>query len=109
VQALDHATGYLLAAAAIRGLTRRLQTGVGCEARTSLARMAALLVSTEADDSAPDLESETPDDQSDLPEETSWGLACRLKPPLEVQGAPMYWDLPATRLGAAPAKWVNND
>jgi hypothetical protein len=59
MQALDHATGYLLAAAAIRGLTRRLQTRVGCEARTSLARIAALLVSTPAEDAIPDLAAET--------------------------------------------------
>ena len=36
VQALDHANGYLMAAAVVRGLTRRLTTDCGCEARTSL-------------------------------------------------------------------------
>jgi len=44
VQALDHATGYLMAAAAVRGLAERLKTGRGFEARTSLARVAGLLV-----------------------------------------------------------------
>jgi crotonobetainyl-CoA:carnitine CoA-transferase CaiB-like acyl-CoA transferase len=37
VQAIDHATGYLLAAASVRGLIERLQTGRGFEARASLA------------------------------------------------------------------------
>ena len=44
VQALDHATGYLLAAAAITGLTQRLADGSGSRWRTSLARVASLLV-----------------------------------------------------------------
>ena len=43
VQALDHATGTLMAAACLRGMTRRLATGRGCAARLSLARTAALL------------------------------------------------------------------
>jgi crotonobetainyl-CoA:carnitine CoA-transferase CaiB-like acyl-CoA transferase len=37
-QALDHATGYLLAAAVVRGLTQRIATGRGFEARASLDR-----------------------------------------------------------------------
>ncbi|WP_249293005.1 CoA transferase, partial [Achromobacter ruhlandii] len=43
-QALDHGTGYLMAAAAIRGLTERLATGAGSTTRASLARSAQLLV-----------------------------------------------------------------
>jgi CoA-transferase family III len=48
VQALDHATGYLMAAAVVRGLTQRIATGRGFEARASLARTAQLLVSEPA-------------------------------------------------------------
>ena len=44
VQALDHATGYLLAAAALTGLARRREDGRGSRWRTSLARMSRLLV-----------------------------------------------------------------
>ncbi|WP_111421550.1 CoA transferase, partial [Rhodoplanes roseus] len=44
VQALDHATGWLMAAAVVRGLTARAATGRGCRARLSLARTAMLLV-----------------------------------------------------------------
>ncbi|MCH3835819.1 hypothetical protein LZC17_09860, partial [Campylobacter jejuni] len=43
-QAIDHATGYLMATAALRGLTERLATGAGGSARASLARTAKLLV-----------------------------------------------------------------
>ncbi len=49
VQALDHATGYLMAAAVIRGLTKRLNHGLGSETRTSLARVAAVLMARPAD------------------------------------------------------------
>ena len=44
VQALDHATGYIMAAAAVRGLADLLARGTGGGVRASLARTAALLV-----------------------------------------------------------------
>ena len=106
VQALDHATGYLLAAAAIRGLTRRLETGTGPQMRASLARTAALLVSASAEASMPELAAEVQDDRSETPESTPWGRAYRLKPPARVGAADMHWDSPATRHGSAAAEWV---
>ncbi|WP_296561253.1 CoA transferase [Pigmentiphaga sp.] len=105
VQALDHATGYLLATAAIRGLTERVRTGCGGEARASLARTAALLVQgMEQTDTAP-LVPETRDDCTMPSETTAWGRARRVKTPLAVTGAPMAWDIPAGPLGASPASW----
>ena len=44
-QALDHGAGWLLAAAALRGLAARRDSGTGSRWRTSLARVAALLTS----------------------------------------------------------------
>ncbi len=105
VQALDHATGYLMAAAAVRGLTERLATGKGCSARASLARTAVLL--TELPLGQPTLFApETPDDQAEAVEATAWGPARRLKAPGGIEGAPMRWDLPATALGSAAAAWT---
>ena len=46
VQALDHTTGYLMAASVLRALTMRQRDGRVLSARLSLARVAALLVST---------------------------------------------------------------
>ncbi|MGT2453242.1 CoA transferase [Cupriavidus basilensis] len=106
VQAIDHATGYLMAAAAVRGLAQRIATGAGCEVRASLARTAHLLVSgsaTQAEAAA--LAAETPADLANTVEETAWGPALRIKPPVMVQGAPMHWERPAGRLGASPAQW----
>jgi len=105
-QALDHATGYLMAAAALRGLARRARQGGGTTARLSLARTAALLTGwgAQAAGDAP-----APKSAADLApaiEATHWGPARRLMPPLAVSGAPMRWDIPARALGWADAAWV---
>ncbi len=106
VQALDHATGYLLAAAALTGVARRREDGRGSRWRASLARMARLLVDTGVggqftgggiDPAAP---------APDAPvEHTPWGDARRLPPPVVVAGSPLGWDLPAGPLGSSPAEW----
>jgi CoA-transferase family III len=73
VQALDHSVGYLMATAAIRGLTNRLKTGAGCEARTPLARMAAFLMDQPTADTSELIAPEEPRDLSEDIEETAWG------------------------------------
>src|SRR5205085_3778592 len=83
VQALDHGTGYLMAASAIRGVTRRLTRGQGTTARLSLARTAKFLVDAQSDPAAPPLAPETPDDLSLAIEATEWGPARRLAPPID--------------------------
>lgn len=106
VQALDHATGYLMAAAAVRGLTQRLTTGQGVQIQASLARTALSLMSfapTEAQPSA--LQPLNPSDYSDDIEHTAWGPALRLKPAGVIEGTPTHWDLPASALGSADARW----
>lgn len=110
VQAIDHATGYLMAAAAILGLTERIKTGAGCEIRASLARTARLLTSTDGQSSdAPPLLAETPDDLSAEIEQTGWGPARRTRPPVQIAGVPMYWELPASKLGSSPASWASTN
>jgi hypothetical protein len=106
VQALDHATGYLMATAVIRGLTRRLSTGVGSVTRTSLARTAAVLTGMPQTETTP-FAPETPDDLAPTTEGTAWGPARRLLPPVALTGAPMRWDLPASELGSAAAAWTD--
>ena len=105
VQALDYGAGYLLAAAALNGLTRRLTGGGGSQMRTSLARMAALLVSgAEEAGEAPEAR-EMPGDFDEKIEMTAWGPALRLKPPVAIAGAPLRWDISAGELGMAKAEW----
>ena len=106
VQALDHATGYLIAATAARALTRRRESGRGTQARLSLARTAKLLVDCGAGHDAPPFEKESERDRAPEVEVTSWGRAQRLTPPVTIDGAPMRWERPARELGADPARWV---
>ncbi len=106
VQALDHATGYILAAAALRGLTRRLTSGAGTTARTSLARVAQLLVAAGVRQPGPAFAPEADGDWAPEVEQTVWGPAHRLLPPVAIAGTPLRWSLPAGPLGGAPAHWL---
>ena len=105
VQALDHATGYLMAASAIQALSERLNTGRGGSARLSLARTAALLVEAGQVPVQPALREEQASDQGLLVEQTAWGPAHRLLAPVTISGTPLQWDLPAGELGSHRAQW----
>ncbi|TWB30807.1 CoA transferase [Nitrospirillum bahiense] len=106
VQALDHATGYILAAMALRGLAHRARTGQGTVGRTALASTARLLLDGGAGgtDATP-LAPETDADFNPALEQTGWGPARRLAPPVMVAGAPLAWNRPAGPLGSALAIW----
>lgn len=100
VQALDHATGYLVAGAAVRGWRERLVTGRGTRATASLARTAALLMagpSGSFDSSGPAL-----DAAPSVEEVTPWGAARRLVFPARIPGVTMSWDRSASTLGSEP-------
>jgi len=104
VQALDHATGYLMAAAAVDALTRR-QRGEGVTAaRLSLARTAQLLAEGGVKEHGAAFAASDADWQ-DEPEMTDWGPARRLRPPARIEGVPLSWDRPASRLGCTEANW----
>ncbi|MBY8948841.1 CoA transferase [Pseudomonas sp. SH10-3B] len=105
VQALDHATGYLMAASAIRALSERFTSGRGGSARLSLARTARLLVDAGQVPEQPALREEEPEDQGLVVEQTAWGQAHRLLPPLTIGGTPLQWDLPAGELGSHRPQW----
>ena len=106
VQALDHATGYIMAAAAVRGLTRRLRERVGSGTRTSLARTAALLTAAPMPDRNEAFAAVGDADFSDAIEATSWGPAHRMRPPVIAEGAGMRWDHPASELGSSKPEWT---
>ena len=110
VQALDHASGYLLAAAAITGLARRRIDGTGSRWRTSPARVADVLI-----EAGPRW---IPDELHGAPvipeptgpiERTAWGNALRIQAPLIVQGSPLQWTLPARPLGSDSPQWISAD
>jgi crotonobetainyl-CoA:carnitine CoA-transferase CaiB-like acyl-CoA transferase len=105
VQALDHATGYLMAAAVVRGLTQRITTGRGFEARASLARTAHLLVSEPVGMAPGELAPAAEEDWSEIIEATEFGPARRLRPPLSIEDTPMHWGRPAVKLGSSAPAW----
>ncbi|TSD75419.1 acyl-CoA transferase [Pseudomonas sp. KBS0710] len=105
LQALDHATGYLMAASAIQALSERLKTGRGGSARLSLARTAKLLVEAGQVPEQPALRAEDPGDQGLVLEQTAWGQAHRLLAPVTISGTPLQWDLPAGELGSHRPQW----
>ena len=104
VQALDHATGYLMAAAAIRGLADRRENGLGSRWRVSLARAAELLIDGGPQDPRGGAPLAEPG-LMDAVEDTTWGPARRITPPLMVADAPLRWDRPARAIGTDDASW----
>jgi len=104
VQALDHGTGYLMAASAITLLAERLSRGLGGSARLSLARTAKLLIENGRGTDEP-LRAEDENDQGLLVEQTLWGPAHRLHVPLKITGTPLQWAIPAAELGSHRAQW----
>ncbi|MEQ1889420.1 MAG: CoA transferase [Alphaproteobacteria bacterium] len=105
VQALDHGTGYLLAAAVIRGITQRLMNVNSLSARLSLARTAKLLTGMGVYEAEAPLAAENFFDIASPLEGTDWGNAKRLKPPVTIRDAPFYWTLPARALGTSAPAW----
>lgn len=120
VQALDHATGYLAAAAVLEGLRRRRETGLGSSARLSLARTALELESAGRVAPAPSAGQvarsayrdqttgfntspavTTPPTNVDTP----WGLATVLPSPLTIGGRPLHWERAPRPLGTDKPRW----
>ena len=105
VQALDHATGYLLAAAVLHALRDRDISGRVASARLSLARVAHLLSATKLAAPAGSMVPETPDDLDPTIEKTDWGPARRVRFPVKIDGVAHGWDHPAGRLRSADPVW----
>ncbi|WP_329565713.1 CoA transferase [Kitasatospora sp. NBC_01266] len=101
-QALDHGTGYLLAAGVLRALTERERGGAGTLLRFSLAATAQWLLGLpageggEADTPVPRL-AETP---------SPYGLLRHARPPIGYPGAPTRWASGPTRWGTDQPAWT---
>lgn len=105
-QALDHGTGYLMAAAVLDALSRRELDGEVSSARLSLARTAELLKQFPATESTSRVIAETsPSDYMSTPEATEWGAIRRLRFPCTIQGLENSWSIPAGELRVHSADW----
>jgi crotonobetainyl-CoA:carnitine CoA-transferase CaiB-like acyl-CoA transferase len=102
VETLDLATGYQVAAAAIRGLTRRLATGVGSVTRMSLARTAALLIDRgQVPDADPVIELPLDGPWEDRIYGSPAGPVRRLVFPVEIEGNPLFWERGLEAVGSS--------
>ncbi|MBL8701672.1 MAG: CoA transferase [Alphaproteobacteria bacterium] len=107
-QALDHATGYLLALGALAALRRRATEGGSWHVHASLARTGLWLrrlgrLDRGLETSDPDL-----DAVRDLLEETpsGFGLLTAVRHAARLSATPAHWALPAMPLGSHPAAWL---
>ncbi|WP_236034087.1 CoA transferase [Belnapia mucosa] len=105
VQALDHATGYLMAAAAVHGLIARIRNATAVSAKLSLARTAAVLLDSGGIPSGPAFSEPRDNDYAPDFEHTTWGPALRLRSPILIGDMPLHWDHPASALGSVNASW----
>jgi hypothetical protein len=105
-QALDHGTGYLLAAAVCRALTRSIKRGEIAAVRLSLASTARWLTALGETGDPRGLEF-TPADAAPWMEssDTAWGRIERVRCPGRIEGLTPAWRRPAGPLGTDTPVW----
>jgi len=106
VQALDHGTGFLLAAAIVSALQRRATTGEVEAVHVSLGRTAFQLWDLGAAEVALG-QALAADEVAPFKEEvaTPWGPIQRVTCPGRIEGIPAHWTLPPGPLGSAAPRW----
>jgi crotonobetainyl-CoA:carnitine CoA-transferase CaiB-like acyl-CoA transferase len=105
VQALDHATGYLVAASVLHALYLRSVSGEIYFAKMSLARTAHLLCKSKRLELHDKFRPEEKSDIDPRVEATTWGPALRVKFPLQINGINFKWPCPAGPYRSSPAVW----
>ena len=105
-QVMDIGTGYLMAAAAIRGLTKRLVDGRGSTWRLALARSIRHI--GEQAEVPPEhvLPWPVTGPTEDIAHWTPGGPVKRLLPPIRVGELPLFWEYPGDPYGSATPMWV---
>jgi CoA-transferase family III len=98
-QALDHATGHLMAAAALRASAARARGERFAPARLSLARTAAELLSL------PRLPAEPPPPADPGRYRVAFGDASLIAPPGALDGVPLRWPFGPRPLGGDAPEW----
>jgi len=105
VQALDHATGYLMAAAVLSALAAAARGETVPAAHLSLARTAELLAGMQRLADGPEIRKPADSDYAPGTENSAWGPGRRLAAALHLDTSPLHWNLPANRCNSAPACW----
>jgi crotonobetainyl-CoA:carnitine CoA-transferase CaiB-like acyl-CoA transferase len=107
-QALDHASGYLLALGTMAAWLRRAEEGGSWRVRVSLARTGHWLRGLGRLENGFSVKEPGQEDVADLLEthETGFGLLTTVKPPEHMELTPCYAAMPAMPLGSHTAKWL---
>jgi CoA-transferase family III len=105
VQALDQATGYLMAATVVRSVIWRITENRATTATLSLARTAQSLIELPRTASVAEGLTTSSSDFSASLEQTEWGPAKRCKSPILVNDVTLAWRHPASSLGSAEPHW----
>lgn len=103
---LDHSAGYLMAAAAVAAVARRMRTGHGSVSRVSLARVAHWLTSGPGQDDEPHLELPLAGPLEAAVYDSPAGPVRRLRWPMRVDGIPFRFDRPGDPFGSSVARWI---
>ncbi|WP_017588210.1 CoA transferase [Nocardiopsis ganjiahuensis] len=103
-QALDHGTGYLLAAGVLRALTERQTDGRGRRLRFSLAGTAGWLMNDIPSEAAEGGGYEPADWLTEGP--SAYGRLRYALPPVAYEGGPRDWARASTRWGSDQAVWL---
>ena len=105
-QALDHGTGYLLAAATCRALVRAITAGEATSVRVSLARTAGWLMDI-GEQPTLDHHDFTVRDAAPWTEEarSPWGRLSRVRCPGRIAGIAAEWSRPPGALGVDAPVW----
>ncbi|MFC8511483.1 CoA transferase [Streptomyces sp. NPDC057257] len=104
-QALDHGTGYLLAAAVLRALTEQSYEGGSRFVRLTLARTAQWLMDGMAKGGVGELSYDGPEHWLGETDSALGRLRYAL-PPVSFEGGPADWARPPVPWGSRPARWV---
>lgn len=111
VQALDHGTGYLMAAAVLQALHKFVCEGKRYDARLSLARTALWLTRQQRQIHDLDDLIFRDTDYADESELTDWGRARRLEPPFRIEDSDfshtLRWVSGACELGRHSPHWTD--
>ncbi|MFC3576066.1 CoA transferase [Streptomyces yaanensis] len=106
-QALDHGTGYLLAAAVLRSLTEQTEEGGSRVVRLALARTAAWLTGGATRDAERARAAYDGPDPWLVETDSVLGRLRYALPPVRFAGGPDDWARPPGRWGEDPARWAS--
>ncbi|MFI5319032.1 MAG: CoA transferase [Myxococcota bacterium] len=109
-QALDHASGQLMAAAALLARARQAREGGSWHVRVSLAQTGRWLFGLGRVPAGLRARELTLDDVQDRIEESdsAFGRLSAVRPAAELSETPAHYALPAARLGSAAAEWAQS-